>query len=149
MIDYYIEKILSYDNYNNRSVLFLDKQRKDWFVIEKYTYRQWVENWKKSTTVLLTGLEEDETVLNKSQKLLPQKRINSIHMFHNVKPGLSFNEHKDDTNVYLYVEEGKKYVHMNGNVYTVSANEGIHIPKGVYHKVDNEPGTWALSIGYD
>ena len=149
MIDYLIEKITSYDYYNDRQVLFLDKNRKDWFVREKFTYSEWINNWKNSTNVLVTGLEEDQTVFNKSQKLLPEERINSIHMFHNVNGGYSFDEHKDETNVFLYVEKGKKYVHINGEMFTVFANEGIHIPKNVSHKVDSEADTWALSIGYD
>ena len=149
MIDYLIEKITSYDYYNDRQVLFLDKNRKDWFVREKFTYSEWINNWKNSTNVLVTGLEEDQKVLEKSQKLLPEERINSIHMFHNVNGGYSFDEHKDETNVFLYVERGKKHVHMNGEIFTVSANEGIHIPKNVSHKVDSEADTWSLSIGYD
>lgn len=149
MIEYLIEKITSFDYYNDRQVLFLDKDRKDWFVKEKYTYREWIDNWKNSTNVLVTGLEEDQTVFNKSQKLLPEERINSIHMFHNVNGGYSFDEHKDETNVFLYVEKGKKHVHINGEIFTVSANKGIHIPKNVPHKVDSEADTWALSIGYD
>ena len=59
MIEYLIEKITSFDYYNDRQVLFLDKDRKDWFVKEKYTYREWIDNWKNSTNVLVTGLEED------------------------------------------------------------------------------------------
>ena len=37
-------------------------------------------------------------------------------MFVNNIGGFSFKEHKDDTNVYLHVVKGKKFVHMNDEI---------------------------------
>ena len=149
MISNLIEEITSFDNYNKNLLLFLDDNKKDWYVQSKYAHIEWVDIWQNSSNVLLQGLENKNFIKEKINKLLPDKKINSVHLFVNLKGGWSFNEHKDDTNVFLYVEKGQKDVHINGEIYKVKQNQGIHIPKGTKHKVDSIKDTWALSVGYD
>ena len=137
-------EILSYDRFADYQIQVIDEQGRDHFAKDLVTFGEWIKTWQNYPNIKVEGLDD-----NNYHKLIKfDKEINSNHLFVNNKGGFSFNKHKDDTNVYLYVEKGKKYVHMNDDMYTVSTGEGIHIPKGTYHKVDSEPDTWALSIGY-
>ena len=144
MIDELLSEVLNYDRFADYQIQIIDKNGKDFFAKDIVSYAKWVSVWKKYNNVKVEGLDDK----NYHKKLI-NKRVNSNHLFVNNKGGFSFKEHKDDTNVYLYVVKGIKYVHMNDDVFTISAGEGIHIPSGTYHKVDSEPDTWALSIGYD
>lgn len=143
MIDELLSEVLNYDRYADYQVQIIDKNGNDHFAKDKVSYSKWVNTWYKYPNIKVEGLDDKDF-----HKKLIDKRVNSNHLFVNNKGGFSFKKHKDDTNVYLYVVKGKKYVHMNDDVYTVSTGEGIHIKKGVYHKVDSEPDTWALSVGY-
>ena len=143
MIDELLSEVLNYDRYADYQIQIIDKNGNDHFAKDKVSYSEWVNTWKKYPNVKVEGLDD-----RKYHEKLIDKRVNSNHLFVNNKGGFSFKEHKDDTNVYLYVLKGKKFVHINNEVLTVSANEGIYIPQGVYHKVDSEADTWALSIGY-
>lgn len=144
MNDELLSEILSYDRYADYQIQIIDKDGNDHFAKDLVSYDKWISVWKTYPNIKVEGLDDK----NYHTKINFDKRINSNHLFVNNKGGYSFKKHKDDTNVYLYVVKGKKYVHMNDDVYTVSTGEGIHIPEGTYHKVDSEPDTWALSIGY-
>ena len=143
MIDELLSEVLNYDRFADYQIQIIDKDGKDFFAKDIISYAKWVSVWKKYPNIKVEGLDDKDY-----HQKLTDKRINSNHLFVNNKGGFSFKKHKDDTNVYLYVVKGKKHVHMNDSVITVSKGEGIHIPKGVYHKVDSDPDTWALSIGY-
>lgn len=138
-------EILNYDRFADYQIQIIDKDGNDHFAKDKCSFAEWIEKWETFPNIKVEGL--DDTNYHKQIKF--DKEINSNHLFVNNKGGFSFKEHKDDTNVYLYVVKGKKYVHMNDDVFAVSTGEGIHIPSGVKHKVDSEPDTWALSIGYN
>ena len=146
MIDDLLGEVLSYDRYADYQIQVIDEKGNDHFAKDLVSFGKWIEVWKSYPNIKVEGLD-DKTY---HTKLIDEgfRRVNSNHLFVNNKGGFSFKEHKDDTNVYLHVLKGEKKVHMLGNVYTVKANNGIHIPEGVYHKVDSEPDTWALSIGY-
>lgn len=136
-------EVLSYDRYADYQIQIIDESGNDHFAKDLLSYDKWINVWQNYPNIKVEGLDDQ----NYHENLI-DKRVNSNHLFVNNKGGFSFKKHKDDTNVYLYVVKGKKYVHMNDDVITVSTGEGIHIPKGTYHKVDSEPDTWALSIGY-
>ena len=144
MNDELLSEILSYDRYADYQIQIIDKDGNDHFAKDLVSYDKWISVWKNYPNIKVEGLDDK----NYHTRINFDKRINSNHLFVNNKGGYSFKKHKDDTNVYLYVVKGKKYVHMNDDVYTVSTGKGIHIPEGTYHKVDSEPDTWALSIGY-
>ena len=136
-------EVLSYDRYADYQIQIIDESGNDHFAKDLLSYDKWINVWQNYPNIKVEGLDDQ----NYHENLI-DKKVNSNHLFVNNKGGFSFKKHKDDTNVYLYVVKGKKYVHMNDEVITVSTGEGIHIPKGTYHKVDSEPDTWALSIGY-
>jgi mannose-6-phosphate isomerase-like protein (cupin superfamily) len=144
MNDELLSEVLNYDRYADYQIQIIDKDGNDHFAKDLVSYDKWINVWQTYPNIKVEGLDDK----NYHTKIDFDKRVNSNHLFVNNKGGFSFKKHKDDTNVYLYVVKGKKYVHMNDDVYTVSTGEGIHIPKGKYHKVDSEPNTWALSIGY-
>ena len=146
MIDDLLGEVLSYDRYADYQIQIIDEKGNDHFAKDLVSFGKWVEVWKSYPNIKVEGLD-DKTY---HTQLIDEgfRRVNSNHLFVNNKGGFSFKEHKDDTNVYLHVLKGQKKVHMNGNIHTISSGQGIYIPKGVYHKVDSEPDTWALSIGY-
>jgi len=146
MIDDLLGEVLSYDRYADYQIQVIDKKGNDHFAKDLISFGKWAEVWKTYPNIKVEGL--DDKPYHKKSIDEGFRRVNSNHLFVNNKGGFSFKEHKDDTNVYLHVLKGEKKVHMLGNVYTVKANNGIHIPEGVYHKVDSKPDTWALSIGY-
>ena len=146
MIDDLLGEVLSYDRYADYQIQVIDEKGNDHFAKDLISYGKWAEVWKTYPNIKVEGLDDKPY----HKKLIDEgfRRVNSNHLFVNNKGGFSFKEHKDDTNVYLHVLKGAKKVHMNGNIHTISSGQGIYIPQGVYHKVDSEPDTWALSIGY-
>jgi len=139
-----IDEVYAYCRYENDQIFVIDEDGKDHKVRDLFSYSSWLENWSNHS-IKVEGLEDTDI----GKRINFSHKIKNIHLFINNVGGVSFKEHKDDIDVYLHVDTGKKYVHMNDDVYTVSKGEGIYIPKGVMHKVDSEPGTWALSIGYN
>jgi len=144
------EEIQSHDRYEARQLFYIDDEGLDREVKEHMTYGEWLREFERFKTIKVEGLEDvawlrevlDEVVLN-----ITGKKRQDIHLFVNQKPGVSFREHKDDKDVYLYVVKGKKKVSLNGEVKPIYDDEGILIEQGVKHFVDNEADTWGLSIG--
>lgn len=148
MIDKIITEIKAKEYYERNDIIFLDELKRDWFVKYRFSYDQWLENWDKSSTILLMGLQRKPYFLSYAQQVLPDKQIKDIHCFYNASGGWSFKEHSDEVNVYLYVLKGSKNVYIDGELFKLRENQGIHIPEGVKHRVDSLKDTWALSIGY-
>jgi len=138
-----IDELYRYDKYESGQIYIIDSEGKDHTAKSLFSYGQWLKEWKWQI-VKAEGLEDTDI----PKRINFPHKVKNIHLFYHGVEGLSFKEHSDDIDVYLYVDCGKKYVHMNDNVYTISKGEGIHIPKGVMHKVESEKDTWALSIGY-
>ena len=144
------EEIQSHDRYEARQLFYIDDEGLDREVREHMTYGEWLREFERFKTIKVEGLEDvawlrevlDEVVLN-----ITGKKRQDIHLFVNQKPGVSFREHKDDKDVYLYVVKGKKKVSLNGEVKPIYDDEGILIEQGVKHFVDNEADTWWLIIG--
>ena len=120
--------ILDYDKYNDDLIYVIDEDGKDHKVKDLFSYSSWIEG-------IETNLEFPHPIKN-------------IHLFYSGVGGVSFKEHCDDVNVFLYVTKGEKKVHMNGKISLLKKDQGVIIPKGVYHKVDSKPGTIAYSIGF-
>ena len=130
--------ILDYDKYNDDLIYVIDEDGKDHKVKDLFSYSSWIENYD-CHNVKVEGIDTNID--------FPHP-IKNIHLFYSGVGGVSFKEHCDDVNVFLYVTKGEKKVHMNGKISLLKKNQGVIIPKGVYHKVDSEPGTIAYSIGY-
>ena len=144
MIDSLYNEVTSYDRFIDYQIQIIDKDGNDHFAKDLVSFDKWINVWQSYPNIKVEGLDDR----NYHTQLEFDRRINSNHMFVNNIGRFSFKKHKDDTNVYLHVVKGKKFVHMNDEIITVSEGQGIHIPKGFYHKVDSEKDTWALSIGY-
>ena len=144
MIDSLYNEVTSYDRFIDYQIQIIDKDGNDHFAKDLVSFDKWINVWQSYPNIKVEGLDDR----NYHTQINFDKRINSNHLFINNKGGFSFQKHKDDTNVYLYVVKGKKLVHMNDDIITVTEGQGIHIPEGTYHKVDSVKDTWALSIGY-
>lgn len=144
------EEIQSHTRYEARQLFYIDDEGLDREVKEHMSYGEWLREYDRFKTIKVEGLEDvawlrevlDEVVLN-----ITGKRRQDIHLFVNQKPGISFKEHKDDKDVYLYVVKGKKKVSLDGVIKPVYDDEGVFIEEGVKHYVENEADTWGLSIG--
>jgi mannose-6-phosphate isomerase-like protein (cupin superfamily) len=128
------EAITSYVLYESGDTKYI-KDHKDSVVKDNLSYGEWVATYDTFPTVKVDGLEN----------ILPIK-ADTVHLFVNNESNYSFDWHKDDVNVFLYVVKGKKTVYIESEVYEVTEGHGIDIPKGNLHKVYSETGTWALSI---
>ena len=128
------EAITDYNVYESGDSKFI-KDYKDYAVKDAVSYGQWVANYRSFPVVKINGLE----------KLLPIDS-ETIHLFVNNESNYSFDWHKDDVDVFLYVVKGKKTVYVEAEVYEVTEGNGIEIPKGHLHKVYSDADTWALSI---
>ena len=144
MMNNLYNEVTSYDRFVDYQIQIIDKDGNDHFAKDLVNFDKWISVWQSYPNIKIEGLDDR----NYHTQINFDKRINSNHLFINNKGGFSFKKHKDDTNVYLYVVKGKKLVHMNDDIITVTEGQGIHIPEGTYHKVDSVKDTWALSIGY-
>ena len=144
MMNNLYNEVTSYDRFVDYQIQIIDKEGNDHFAKDLVNFDKWINVWQSYPNIKIEGLDDR----NYHTQINFDKRINSNHLFINNKGGFSFQKHKDDTNVYLYVVKGKKLVHMNDDIITVTEGQGIHIPEGTYHKFDSEKDTWALSIGY-
>jgi len=144
MMNNLYNEVTSYDRFVDYQIQIIDKDGNDHFAKDLVNFDKWISVWQSYPNIKIEGLDDR----NYHTQINFDKRINSNHLFINNKGGFSFQKHKDDTNVYLYVVKGKKLVHMNDDIITVTEGQGIHIPEGTYHKVDSVKDTWALSIGY-
>ena len=144
MMNNLYNEVTSYDRFVDYQIQIIDKDGNDHFAKDLVNFDKWISVWQSYPNIKIEGLDDR----NYHTQIKFDKKINSNHLFINNKGGFSFQKHKDDTNVYLYVVKGKKHVHMNDDIITVTEGQGIHIPEGTYHKVDSVKDTWALSIGY-
>ena len=144
MMNNLYNEVTSYDRFVDYQIQIIDKEGNDHFAKDLVNFDKWINVWQSYPNIKIEGLDDR----NYHTQINFDKRININHLFINNKGGFSFQKHKDDTNVYLYVVKGKKLVHMNDDIITVTEGQGIHIPEGTYHKVDSVKDTWALSIGY-
>lgn len=128
------EAVVNYEHYENGNTKYI-KDHKDSIVKDTMSYAQWVTMHHMMPVVKIDGLESH----------LPIKS-DTIHLFLNNEADYSFDWHKDDVDVFLYVVKGKKKVHLEQDIIELSEGEGVHIPKGSMHKVYSDADTWALSI---
>lgn len=149
MIDILNDEMVSFFRYENNQIIYIDKNGKDHKVKDKMTFGEWIKIHKEVSNIKIEGLEDKlfHSKILKDFKL--DHSVNSVHLFYNQHGGFSFPEHTDDTNVILYIVKGLKKVYVDGNPILIKEKQIISIPKGVKHKVDSSPDTWALSIGYD
>jgi|LakMenEpi03Aug12_release.lakeMendotaPanAssembly.Ray.scaffolds.fasta_scaffold856634_2 mannose-6-phosphate isomerase-like protein (cupin superfamily) len=142
-------EIISVDRYTAGQLIALDRNKvnsgfKSWIANQKFSYTEWVKNINSFTVIKVEGLEDNKVL----RKAFNQFKIKDIHLFNSIKTDYSFGWHHDIVNVYLYVLKGKKRVSIRNKTYSVTAGQGIIIPKGYKHRVHNYKDTWALSIGY-
>ena len=128
------DAVVSYDHYENGNTKYI-QDHIDSIVKDVMSYAQWVTLYHSMPVVKIDGLEEQ----------LPIKS-DTIHLFLNNDADYSFDWHKDDVDVFLYVVKGKKKVHIEQEVIEITEGKGVHIPKGSMHKVYSDADTWALSI---
>jgi mannose-6-phosphate isomerase-like protein (cupin superfamily) len=128
------EAITDYNAYESGDVKFI-KDYKDYAVKDAVSYGQWVANYRSFPVIKINGLENLLSIDSET-----------VHLFVNNESNYSFDWHKDDVDVFLYVVKGKKKVHIEQDTVELSEGEGVHIPKGSMHKVYSDADTWALSI---
>ncbi len=128
------DAITSYDRYETGDTKFI-QDHIDSIVKDSITYSNWVAEYQQYPVVKVDGIENYLTM-----------PCSTIHLFLNNEANYSFDWHKDDVNVFLYVVKGKKQVYIEQDMIELSEGEGVHIPKGSMHKVYSDADTWALSI---
>ena len=94
--------ILDYDKYNDDLIYVIDEE--DHKVKDLFSYSSWIDCYDNNIKV--EGIETN----------LELHPIKNIHLFYSGVGGVSFKEHCDDVNVFLYVTKGEKKVHMNGKM---------------------------------
>lgn len=109
----------------------------DTVVKDKMSYAEWIATGHTLPVIKIEGVES-----------VIKMHCKNIHLFVHQITGPSFDWHKDDVDVLLYVIKGKKIVYMKNRKYHLYAGDSIEIPKGVLHKVISAEHTWALSIGH-
>jgi len=149
MIKTLTSEIEDYSKYEKNQLIFI-QDKKDYRVKDVMSFTEWVKRWKDYDSIKVEGLPHS---------IVPDlglKKINSVHLFVNNKGGYSFDKHCDDTNVALFCVKGHKRVHIYekkddelGIIHQLYKDHPMFIKKGVYHEVNSERDSWALSIGYD
>jgi len=142
------DELISYTRYENNQIIYIDKEGKDYKVKNEVTYSNWVKNYKNIPHIKVEGLEDNNYHLQLFKDYDLNFKMKNVHLFYNQLGGFSFPEHTDDINVLLCVIKGSKKVYVENTPIIVNENQAISIPKGVKHKVESLPFTWALSIGY-
>lgn len=115
----------------------------DWAVNEKLTYGQWIDNYKKYSTIKVENLEFEPCII----EFCKNYKTKNIHAFYSQRSGHSFKWHRDNLNVLLLVLSGTKLVKIKNKQIILSAGQSVLIKKNYLHKVFSKKGTWALSIG--
>jgi mannose-6-phosphate isomerase-like protein (cupin superfamily) len=149
MINVLTDEILSFTRYENNQIIYIDKEGKDYKVKDEITYSNWIKTYKDIPHIKVEGLEDKSFHLKILKDFNLDHKVNNVHLFYNQYGGFSFPEHADDTNVLLYIVKGSKKVYSDNHPILVKQEQAISIPKGVKHRVDSSPDTWALSIGYE
>lgn len=108
-----------------------------------HSYSDWQLCYQNYPVIKIEGLEKFCSI----RTLFPNFKITNIHLFVNIKKGLSFNWHKDDVDVYLKVLKGSKVCEFRKSMICLKSGQSIFIAKGVDHRVRSSRGTWALSVG--
>ena len=139
------KEITSLNRYYNNQLNYIAKDNKQYGVSGILTYDKWCSEWFNFETIKINGLEDNKHLLEKFN-FIPN--INSIHLYVKLQEGHSFDFHRDDCDVYLYVLKGHKEVWVEGKTTHLKENEGVYIPKGALHKVISTKDTWGLSVGY-
>lgn len=133
-----------FENKNIRVIGYPGYSHVDCLVNDKFDYLTWIQSFTTFPIIKVEGLENINEIRNKFNKF----DVKNIHLFVNQKPGFSFNWHKDDVNVYLYVLRGQKVVLLRNKRIVLNPSQGVYIPRGHIHKVFSRTNTWALSVGY-
>ena len=134
--------IFSFDMFQkNQIVGILDSL--DVFIKDVMSFREWTMAHETFDVIKIEGIESNNKIV--SQLNIPS--IKNIHLFIHNKTSYSFNWHKDDVTVLLYVVTGMKIVYIKNSRHTVKAGSFIKIPRRQIHKVFSKKGTVALSIG--
>ena len=128
------EAITSYDRYEAGDTKFI-QDYKDSTVKDNITYGNWIVQHQEYPVVKVDGIEHHLSIPS-----------STIHLFVHNSTDYSFDWHKDDVDVFLYVVKGKKTVHLESKVVELLEGDSLEIPKGYMHKVYSDKGTWALSI---
>jgi mannose-6-phosphate isomerase-like protein (cupin superfamily) len=149
MINALTDEIMSFSRYENNQIIYIDKEGKDYKVKDKITYGSWIKTYKDIPHIKVEGLEDKFFHLKILKDFNLDYKVNSVHLFYNQYGGFSFPEHSDDTNVLLYIVKGSKKVYVDNHPTLINEKQAFFIPKGVNHKVDSLPNTWALSIGFN
>jgi mannose-6-phosphate isomerase-like protein (cupin superfamily) len=149
MINALTDEILSLSRYTNNQIIYIDKEGRDYKVKDEITYGSWTKTYKDIPHIKVEGLEDKSFHLKVLKDFQLDNKVNSVHLFYNQYGGFSFPEHADDTNVLLYIVKGSKKVYIDKHSVLVKEEQAVFIPKGLKHKVDSSPNTWALSIGFD
>ena len=137
-------QLIDYQRYESGQLKVIgltDLSNSDCSVRDRFSYAEWIQQHDQFRVVKVEGIEQIDKVCKQFDF-----DIKNIHLFVNQKSGKSFNWHRDDVNVYLYVLRGQKTVYMKHQVTKISAGQGIRIPKGHLHRVVSRANTWALSI---
>jgi len=149
MINALTDEILSLSRYTNNQIIYIDKEGRDYKVKDEITYGAWIKTYKDIPHIKVEGLEDKSfhSKILKDFKL--EHKVNNVHLFYNQYGGFSFAEHADDTNVLLYIVKGSKKVYIDEYPVLIKEEQAVFIPKGLKHKVNSLPNTWALSIGFN
>lgn len=140
------DQITDYDRYASgqlKVIGYPDHPRSDCTVMDKLSYPMWINDYTKYPVIKVEGLESLELI----RGIFPKLKTKSIHLFVNQRYGYSFNWHRDDCNVFLFVIKGQKTAWVRDRRYILNPGQGVMIPKGHLHRVRSIANTWALSIG--
>ena len=141
------DQIIEYERYEAGQLKVIGlppNLRKDSIVNEKFSFLEWLEQYRQYPAIKVEGLEDIKRLRSAFSSLKPK----DIHMFVSQRTSYSFKWHTDDLNVYLYVIAGEKRVEIKNRVHVVRAGNGVFIPKGHLHRVLSKRDTWALSVGF-
>jgi ribosomal protein L16 Arg81 hydroxylase len=149
LIDNLKSEIVNKTYYDEGLILYTDQNSEDRFANQQLSHNDWVKNFDKCSSILVRGLETHSPHKDKYFSLYKDIKFDDLHLFFNIKGGVSFREHTDPKTVYLHVIKGFKRVHMLNSVFTVEEGGYIIIQKGTLHKIESTPDTWAISVGID
>jgi len=141
------DQLLDYDKYEQGLIKVIghpDYKHSDCTVKDFFTFSQWIEQHKSYPVIKVEGLETDPGIGSWFDSI----KFKNIHLFVNQKFGYSFNWHKDDVNVLLYVIKGRKTVYIRNKTVLLHPGQYVIIPKGHLHRISSMQNTWALSVGY-
>ena len=73
----------------------------------------------------------------------------SIHCYISPPFGVSFPEHTDPIDVFIYVMQGTKTMMVEEELFIIDEGHHIHIPAGTPHRATNTEPSIMLSIGIE